>query len=127
MRILLADDEEGLRVVLTHYLKRLGHRVVAVANGAELLAALEHARFDAIVTDVQMPGVDGLAALGQLRQTDPLVPVVVMTSAPTREVERQVAAAGHAVLLVKPFALGRFAEELSDIIREPGGRDSLVG
>ena len=67
-RILVVDDEENLRDVLVEVLKRDGHEVDSAADGAEGLRRLEESRYDLVITDLRMPGIEGPALYQALRQ-----------------------------------------------------------
>lgn len=67
-RILIADDDPDIRESLRDWLERAGYLVEAVADGREAQARLEAARFDVVVTDLRMPGLDGLALLAEIER-----------------------------------------------------------
>jgi CheY-like chemotaxis protein len=79
-RILVADDEEGLREFLGEALARDGHDVVSVEDGQAALAAAREEPFDVVVTDLKMPRLDGMAVVRALRTEQPDVEVVVLTA-----------------------------------------------
>src|SRR5438309_2050139 len=81
-RVLLAEDEPKLRAAYSRVLKRAGYEVTAVADGTEASTLLRSAKFDAVVTDIMMPGADGLEVLKVARAVDEDLPVVIMTAAP---------------------------------------------
>jgi two-component system response regulator AtoC len=77
-KILVADDEQNLRRVLVALLKREGHTVVQAATGLE---AIEHlAEADVVITDLRMPGVDGMEVLRTATKNYPQVPVIMITA-----------------------------------------------
>jgi PAS domain S-box-containing protein len=71
LAVLLVDDEEGLRRAVLEFLKRRGMRATAVGDGADALKALREQAFDAIVSDVRMPGMNGREFLERLRRDHP--------------------------------------------------------
>ena len=79
-RVLVADDEEGLRSFLVESLERDGHEVVAVADGAAALHAAREEPFDVVLTDLQMPKVDGMSVVRTLRTEQPNVEIIVLTA-----------------------------------------------
>ncbi len=80
LRIAVADDEADVREFFERYLPRLGHQVVASAeDGRRLVELCRTAKPDLIITDVRMPGLDGLAAVGELFR-EQSVPVIVVTA-----------------------------------------------
>jgi two-component system nitrogen regulation response regulator GlnG len=102
-RILIVDDEDGLRWVLEKSLRNAGHDVTTAADGDTALREAERRTFDLIFLDVRMPGMDGLTALGRLRQSRPDALVVVMTAHGTMETAIQAMQRGAYDYLTKPF------------------------
>jgi two-component system chemotaxis response regulator CheY len=84
--ILLVDDEAHIRHYLTLVLKELGHtRVTTAANGVEAVAAYRQARADLVLLDVNMPLLDGLQTLKQLKEIDPSCVAIMLTSLTNRQ------------------------------------------
>jgi two-component system, NtrC family, response regulator AtoC len=79
-RILVADDEEGVRTFLAETLERAGHEVTQVADGAAALRAAHEEPFDVVLTDLRMPGTDGMAVVRAVRTEQPDVEVIVLTA-----------------------------------------------
>jgi len=104
-RILVADDEDGLRWVLEKGLRQAGYEVVAVKDGTSALGAFEAEPFDVVFLDVRMPGLDGLTALGRLREIRGDACVVVMTAHGTMDTAIQAMQRGAYDYLGKPFDL----------------------
>ena len=80
MDILLADDDEKIRKALGGLLTSLGHTVRTASNGREALDRMAAEAPDLVITDIQMPEMDGLALLKTTRGRHPETPVVVMTA-----------------------------------------------
>jgi DNA-binding NarL/FixJ family response regulator len=81
LRIALADDQELVREGLKALLQRLGVDVsIEAEDGASLLAALQSATVDVIVSDIRMPGMDGIDMLRELRRRGCAVPVILLTT-----------------------------------------------
>src|SRR5437016_7947141 len=104
-RILVADDEDGLRWVLEKGLRQAGYEVVAVKDGTSALGAFEAEPFDVVFLDVRMPGLDGLTALGRLREIRGDACVVVMTAHGTMDTAIQAMQRGAYDYLGQPFDL----------------------
>ena len=82
-RILIADDEDGLRWVLEKGFRGAGYQVTAVKDGAAALNEVRSEPFGLILLDVRMPGIDGLTLLTQIRDERPDAQVVIMRSRPS--------------------------------------------
>jgi DNA-binding NtrC family response regulator len=78
--ILVVDDEANIRGALVKFLSRLGHRVQAAADATEALELLRARRRHLVLTDLRLPGADGLSLLRQIKSADPAVEVIVMTA-----------------------------------------------
>src|SRR5437763_5721175 len=104
-RILIADDEDSLRWVLEKGLRQAGYEVTGVKDGAAAIRAVEAEAFDLVFLDVRMPGMDGLAALGKMRERRPDACVVVITAHGTMETAIQAMQRGAYDYLTKPFDL----------------------
>lgn len=105
--ILVVDDVPVVRLVIAKILRHAGHSVVEAADGGEALASLRAHRPDAVVTDIWMPGVDGLHLVGAIDTEFHGLPVVAMTGgAPRSCLEDSMQAAldqGVSVVLMKPI------------------------
>ena len=79
-RILVVDDEEGVRTFVAEALERSGHEVVQAADGAAALRAAREEPFDVVLTDLRMPEMDGMTVVRTLRTEQPDVEVIVLTA-----------------------------------------------
>src|SRR4029453_11650900 len=84
-RILVVDDAPDMVDNCTRILRRAGHRCLSATDPHRALALLESERPDLLLTDLKMPGIDGLALLRRARGLDPTLPVVVITAFATIE------------------------------------------
>ena len=78
-RILLVDDEEDIRDVLTIALEDMGHDVTTAENGKEALEKFDTADFPMVLTDIKMPGMDGIALLKKIKQISPETEIIMIT------------------------------------------------
>ena len=101
--ILLIDDDASLRRVVEYTLREEGYDVIAAATGDEGLAAFETQPFDLVLSDVRMPGVDGLHLLGRVKTLKPDVPVVLLTAHGTIASAVEAIKLGAFDYLTKPF------------------------
>lgn len=111
--ILLIDDDSLVRASLKLQLELGGHVVTDADDGGKGLRAFEGGRFDAVITDIIMPGVEGVETVRRLRQSDPSVVIIAMTGgtpipAPSRsgtapDYLRMVSRLGATATIRKPF------------------------
>ena len=100
--VLVVDDEAYVRDSLVAVLKRRGHDVRGVGSVGEAMKQLGEGAFDAVITDLRMPGEDGLSLLRRLSTTQPGLPVVVLTGHGTVPSAIECMKAGAADYLLKP-------------------------
>ncbi len=105
MRLLVADDTRDLNRALQVILEQNGYEVVPAYDGQEALEAVMSQSFDAIILDIMMPRMDGLAALAEMRSRGVVTPVLLLTA--KAQVDDRVAGldAGADDYLPKPFAM----------------------
>jgi DNA-binding NtrC family response regulator len=114
-KVLLCDDEEALCRGMARLLRSVSYEVIT-ADGPGGLSRLEHENFDAVVTDLRMPGVDGFGILDAVRLKSPMTPVIVMSG--SAEVTDAVRAmrAGARDFLVKPVEIRSLEEVLASAL-----------
>ncbi len=104
-RILVAEDERAVREFVLRALNHQGHEVVAVEDGLQALEALDRESFDLLLTDIVMPGMDGIALALRLRRDRPDLPILLMSGyAAERQRAHNLDALIHNVV-AKPFTL----------------------
>ena len=103
-QILVADDHEDTRVILRHYFEAMGFEVREACDGEETLAELNESLPDAVVLDIQMPKVDGIAVLRAVREDGALqrVPILALSAHALSDEVRQIREAGADAYLSKP-------------------------
>jgi DNA-binding NtrC family response regulator len=111
-RILVVDDDFEMAAMIVEELGDRGYSAVPLRSGAVAIDRLNHETFDAIVTDLRMPGVDGLGLLTQSRALDPSRPVIVMTGHGAIDTALEAAHRGAFHYLTKPFTLAHLVELL---------------
>ena len=105
IRVLVVDDELALARAYSKMLTAAGHEVEMASDGAAAKACLERSTFDVVVSDVAMPGMDGLAVLRTARLRDFDLSVILVTGTPTEDGAAKAVALGALLYLVKPFDL----------------------
>ncbi|MBT3387369.1 MAG: response regulator, partial [Desulfobacula sp.] len=79
VRVLLVDDEEGIRKVLKIYLQDVGYKVVTADNGKKAVEIIDAESFDIVLTDIRMPGMDGISLLKHIKKNSPDTEVIMIT------------------------------------------------
>ncbi len=108
--ILLIDDEAIALSNLTHVFEREGYTVTACKSGEAGLAAMQTTAFDLVLSDLKMPGIDGMDVLRQIRATTPDVPVIMITGHATLDSAVDAMKAGAYHYIAKPFRLAEARE-----------------
>ena len=103
--ILAVDDSTSMRQMVAYVLKQAGYRVVEAEDGDEALALASRQQFDAVITDHNMPRMDGLTLVRSLRSTDGYAstPIMLLTTESSAEMKQKGREAGATGWMVKPF------------------------
>jgi DNA-binding NtrC family response regulator len=120
-RVLIVDDEPGVRMAVSMALKDL-YEPVAVASGTEALDALAAGPVDVVLLDIVMPGMDGMQALEEIRARWPQLPVVMLTATKTVKTAVEAMKLGAFDYVTKPFDV----EELRVILEKATANAALV-
>ncbi|WP_155801531.1 response regulator [Magnetospirillum molischianum] len=115
-RILVVDDNDVSRTVAADLLERSGHSVVTAVDGPSAIAVARDGRFDLILLDMQMPGMDGIEAAEVIRACPGAagtVPIVLFTATPVASDEPRWRRAGIQGCLSKPFRIDRLVDLLA--------------
>jgi DNA-binding NtrC family response regulator len=79
-RILVVDDEKSMCQFLSIMLRKEGYQITAVDDGKKAIEAIRNQRYDVVLTDIRMSGMDGIEVLKEIKKQDPTIPVVIMTA-----------------------------------------------
>jgi DNA-binding response OmpR family regulator len=130
--IVVMDDDAGTRLLVSQVLKKMGYTVMSAEDGAKGLALIREFKPDLVVSDVQMPELDGFAVLEKVRN-DPLLattPIILLTSLQDRVHMRQGMTTGADDYLTKPFAPQELREavnaQLNKLVRAEAMRAQVV-
>ena len=114
LRVLVVDDDEAVRTVLSHVLGDEGFDVVGVAaDGLEAVTLARALRPDTILLDVRMPGVGGIEAARRIRPIDPHVRLVMLSAYDDPTLQREAADAGASRFLIKGCALSELVDAIA--------------
>lgn len=119
-KILIADDDMSMRLLLAGYLRRLGYEITETENGEDALKAALAAQFDCFIFDVTMPGMNGLELLRRLRDRDVQTPALFLTA--HDDINDKVAGfeAGADDYLAKPFEPRELEVRVEALLRRTG-------
>lgn len=124
MDVLVVDDEQDTCEMMTILLEALGHQVALAANGNDALVRLlvERERFDVVLMDVQMPGMDGLEAVRRLRANDATreLPILCVSAKADGRTKEEGLQAGCDVYLTKPIHEDRIFEAITALMHRKG-------
>lgn len=138
--VLVVDDDPDVRELLVEHLRSQGFRVATAADGRAAISAVERSpgHIGLILTDLQLPGADGLAVLRAAKQLNPGVHVVIITGYASLDSAIEAVRSGAYDYLTKPFSLGQLDVVLSRIrdrqalerenrqlAKQIGGRESV--
>jgi EAL domain-containing protein (putative c-di-GMP-specific phosphodiesterase class I) len=112
--VLVVDDEPSIRTALSRLLQQDGHLVDTAGSAEEALERFRAGGFDVVVSDIVLPGMDGIELMRQIRGTDADVPVIVVTGGPRLETAIEAVRFGALRYLVKPLE----PTELKSVVRE---------
>jgi two-component system, cell cycle sensor histidine kinase and response regulator CckA len=114
--ILIVDDDDYVRRATARALRGRGYTVIEAANGRAALVALSTSKFDIMLTDIMMPGMNGRVLAEQARARFPELPVLFMTGYTDDETIRRGVAAGEMDLIEKPFTIPALATKVREVL-----------
>ena len=118
MKVLLADDAPGMLETLADILTQAKFEVVAVKDGLETMAALAADRFDAIILDIVMPGLNGIEVIDETRKSDPAAKFVIITAYSDSELVDEARNRGIDRIFFKPIDIDALLGSLEEIRRD---------
>jgi CheY-like chemotaxis protein len=122
LTIVVVEDHDDARRYLGLFLDRLGANVVLARNGFEGLEAAKNSRPNLVVSDIQMPGMNGFELLREIRafgsDAGGSVPVIAMTAVVTSADRRRILNAGFQAFLPKPFTPDKLAEAILTVLKD---------
>jgi CheY-like chemotaxis protein len=116
--ILVVDDEELIRNLVLAFLSKLGHSCITATNGVDALDKIKGNKFDAVITDIKMPEMDGILLTREISKQYPGLPVMVMTIYNEEYSAGTAISFGAREFIKKPFSLDEFAIRLHKMISD---------
>lgn len=121
-RVLILDDEEKMVGLIARSLERDGYEAVGETDPARALAAIKESKFDVLLTDLRMPGIDGIEVLERVKKIDPGIDVILMTAYASVDTVREAMKLGAVDYLTKPVSAEQDLKPL--LARLLGGGES---
>ena len=125
--VLIVDDDLGFQRLLGISLKKYKQDfdIILSNNGEEAIGVLNRKPVDLIITDLQMPKIDGLTLLAYINDAFPKMPCVIMTAHSTPDIEKQFAQTGQ-LLLKKPFTINKLVEAIHTALKPRSAADGML-
>ncbi len=117
-KILVVDDEELIRNLVISGLSELGHSWITAIDGADALNKMGENKFDAVITDITMPNMDGIILTREISNQYPTIPVMVMVGFDEEYSIGTAISVGAREFIKKPFSLDEFAIRLHKMIHD---------
>jgi CheY-like chemotaxis protein len=112
-RVLVVDDQESMREMLADLLDMMGHETFKASSAAEALARLAQDDVDLVITDLNMPEMDGMELTKRIKARTPHLPVLVITGYGTFHTERTILAGGADGCIPKPCTIHRVRDSVT--------------
>ncbi|MCE9600571.1 MAG: response regulator [Spirochaetia bacterium] len=114
--ILAVDDSPTVRAMVQQALSMGGYKIIVASDGAEGLETFSHQPFDLVITDINMPIMDGLTLIREIRKSNDTVPILTLTTENDETVKAQGQEAGANGWLVKPFNPMSFLDIVQEVL-----------
>lgn len=118
-RVLVIDDEEGMRVTLAASLELEGYEVVEARDGIHALELVRQQAFTLVISDIRMPGLNGVETFRELKRIQPELTVVLMTAFALEKLIEEAIAEGVYTVIHKPFSMDHLARIVARAVDSP--------
>jgi putative nucleotidyltransferase with HDIG domain len=115
-RILIVDDEAPIRALLCEHLQQVGYEVMLAPNGCDAMELINGSEFDLVLTDVRMPGMNGLELLAEIMRTRPAVGVLMLTACEDLTLAVNAMRIGALDYILKPFRLSEITVSVQEAL-----------
>jgi len=113
--LLIAEDEDVMRSMLVDYLEDVGYTILEAENGAVAWEMWSNNKCDLLITDINMPNLNGIELLKKIKATDRAFPVIVVTGVTTESLKKEAITYGADTLLAKPFKMKELIDKIVEI------------
>lgn len=117
-KVLIVDDEQELCNLLECFLSQAGHDCHTANNGAEALRVMAHQRFDVVITDIEMPVMDGISLTRDIIKNCGDLPIMIITGYSNDYTTNDAIQAGAREFIVKPFTSTEFMLRFAKMMRD---------
>ena len=115
-KILIVDDQHGIRLLLNEVFKKQGYETFLAANGIEALRIFDEEKIDCVLLDMKIPGMNGTEILRHLKERNSAIPVVMMTAYGEQNIIKEALELGAASYFTKPFNIFDIQNEVKKIL-----------
>lgn len=119
-RILVVDDEPGMRITLEGIIEDEGYDVAGVENGYEALAEVQKKSYDLIFMDIKMPGMNGVETYREIKKASPRSVVVMMTGFSVEELVKEALQEGAYGVIYKPYSMEQIIDIMQTVLKSTG-------
>ena len=117
IKILIVEDDQHIRNLLSTYLKKLGYHTIEAQNGKKAILVFESMHIDFIITDIMMPITDGITLVNKIRLTHPHLPILMLTALDSYEDKEKGFLSGVDDYMVKPIDLNEMNLRIKALLR----------
>ena len=117
-KILIVDDSKTICQILADMMNSLGYENKAATDGLQALTMLQEEVFSVVISDIEMPGIDGLTLIKKIKENSPEIDVISITGFGTKYSYSEVIKTGASDFIIKPFGLDEVVAKLNRIFRE---------
>lgn len=117
VRLLLVDDDPNLQRMITLFLNKKNYELAIAGNGRKALDLLDKNKFDLIISDMQMPLMDGSTLLRKIREKKIKTPVIIISAYTTLNMSNEIDASDFAAVLFKPFDSDNLISNIEKVLK----------
>ena len=114
--ILIVDDDNDLRPIVSKMVSRMGYDVLSADSGEKGLDLFLKNRIDLVITDFEMPGMNGITLAFQIKQNSPYTAVILMTGRPKADILTRLSNSSVDYALFKPFGFGEVEKSIQKLL-----------
>ncbi len=115
-KVLIVDDEDRIRELLTDTLSALGYQTFSTRDGKDALSFLKKHKIDLVIADIRMPKLDGISLLKSIKKEKPDLPVLIITGYDFNYAMDKALEGGADGFLAKPFRIGKIEESMKNVL-----------